>query len=43
MILGENPANRELYSEDMDGIYFVEMGNPSALAKKILEIKGENK
>lgn len=43
MILGENPANRELYSEEMDGIYFVEMGNPQALAKKILEVKGENK
>lgn len=42
MILGDNPANRELYSEDMDGIYFVEMGNPQALAKKILEVKGEN-
>lgn len=42
MILGENPANRELYSEEMDGIYFVEMGNPQALARKILEIKGED-
>lgn len=42
MILGDNPANRELYSEDMDGIYFVEMGNPQALAKKILEVKGED-
>lgn len=42
MILGDNPANRELYSEDMKGIYFVEMGNPQALAGKILEVKGEN-
>lgn len=43
MILGDNPATRELYSEDMDGIYFVEMGNAQALADKILEVKGENK
>lgn len=43
MILGDNPANRELYSEDMEGIYFVEMGNPQALAEKILEVKGEDK
>lgn len=43
MILGDNPANRELYSEDMNGIYFVKMGDPQALARKILEIKGENK
>lgn len=42
MILGDNPATRELYSEDMDGVYFVEMGNPQALAEKILEVKGEN-
>ena len=41
MILGDNSATRELYSEDMDGIYFVEMGNPQALAKKILKIKEE--
>jgi len=43
MILGDNPATRELYSEDMSGIYFVEMGNAQALAEKILEVKGENK
>lgn len=43
MILGDNPATRELYSEDMDGIYFVEMGNAQALADKILEVKGEDK
>ena len=43
MILRDNPANRELYSEDMEGIYFVEMGNPQALAEKILEVKGEDK
>jgi len=42
MILGDNPANRELFSEKMDGIYFVEMGNAKALASKILEVKGEN-
>jgi len=37
MILGDNPANRELYREG-DGKYFVEMGNPEALAKKIIEV-----
>lgn len=42
MILGDNPATRELYSENMKGIYFVEMGNAKALAEKILEVKGEN-
>lgn len=38
MILGENRATRELYHED--GLrYFVKMGDPDALADKILEIK----
>ncbi len=40
MILGENAANHELYSEQMQGIYFVEMGNPNALADKIRTIAG---
>ncbi len=39
MILGDNPANRELYAEDQEGIYFVEMGNSKALADEILKIK----
>lgn len=39
MILGENPANRELFSNDEKTNFFVEMGNPMALANKILYIK----
>ena len=39
MILGENPANHELYSEDQPGISFVEMGSGKKLAEKILECK----
>ena len=35
MILGENPANHELFSED-NRHFFVEMGNAQALAKVIL-------
>ncbi len=37
MILGENPANHELYSEEDPGINFVEMGSGKKLAEKILE------
>lgn len=37
MILGDNPATRELYAPG-DGIYFVEMGNAKALADTILAI-----
>lgn len=35
MILGDNPANRERYTGQEDGIYFVEMGSASALATGI--------
>ncbi len=38
VILGENSANRELFSEEDEGVYFVEMGDPEALKDKILEI-----
>lgn len=38
MILGDNRATRELFSED-DRHFFVEMGNGQALADKILQIK----
>jgi glycosyltransferase involved in cell wall biosynthesis len=38
MILGDSPANHELFSEEQDGIYFVEMGNPHALAEQIKKI-----
>lgn len=39
MILGDNPANHELYSEKESGISFVEMGSGKKLAEKILECK----
>lgn len=38
MILGDNKATRELYTEDKKH-YFVEMGNSQALSEKILETK----
>ncbi|MCD7715795.1 MAG: glycosyltransferase [Lachnospiraceae bacterium] len=38
MILGDNPANRELFSEEDGNIYFVQMGSPEALASKIMDI-----
>ena len=41
MILGENPANHELFTETKGKYYFVEMGSSEKLAKKILEIKKE--
>lgn len=43
MILGDNEATHELYNEDMDGIYFVKMGDADALAEKIIEICDYNK
>lgn len=39
MVLGDSPANHELFNEN-DKRYFVEMGNAPALAKKILDIQG---
>ena len=41
MILGENPANHELFTETKGKYYFVKMGSSEKLAKKILEIKKE--
>lgn len=41
MILGDNDATHELYSESDEGIYFAEMGNPRSLAELILKIKEE--
>lgn len=38
MILGDNPATHELYQED-DMHFFVEMGNPQALAERIMELR----
>ena len=37
-ILGDNPANRELFIEG-DVVHFVKMNDPNDLARKILEIK----
>ncbi len=39
MILGENSATRELFTDD-DKHFFVEMGSVEKLAQKIVEIKG---
>lgn len=39
MVLGDSPANHELFSEESPGISFVEMGNPQRLAEEILSIK----
>lgn len=39
MILGENPANHELYHEGDKGIFYVPMGNPELLAQEILRLK----
>ena len=39
MILGDNPATHELYSESDEGIYFCPMGDPAKLAELILKIK----
>lgn len=39
MILGDNKATHELYSEEQEGIYFVKMGDPRALADLILSIR----
>ncbi len=38
MILGDNEATREIYDESMEEIYFVRMGDPDALAEKIIEL-----
>jgi glycosyltransferase involved in cell wall biosynthesis len=38
VIFGDNPANRELFSTETKNVYFVKMGDPSALADKILEL-----
>ncbi|MCH5255799.1 MAG: group 1 glycosyl transferase [Lachnospiraceae bacterium] len=39
IILGDNPANKELYKNEDEGIYYVEMGSPKALVDRIIEIK----
>lgn len=42
MILGDNPANHELFKEDNDNYYYVEMGSSDKLKEKILYVM-ENK
>lgn len=39
MILGDGPANHELFREDGSTVYFCKMGDPKALAELILKIK----
>ncbi|WP_037296837.1 glycosyltransferase [Ruminococcus flavefaciens] len=39
VVLGDNPANRELFSESDKGVYFCEMGSPEKLAELIKQIK----
>ena len=41
VILGDNPANHELYSENDEGVYFCEMGNSKKLAELIKSIKDQ--
>ena len=38
VVLGDGPANHELFEEDGKTIYYVPMGNARALADKIMEI-----
>ena len=38
MVLGENPANHELFDEDNTNYFYVEMGNPEKLKEKIISI-----
>ncbi|MGA2940358.1 MAG: glycosyltransferase [Syntrophobacteraceae bacterium] len=40
VILGDNPANRELFLTETKNVHFVKMGDPEALADKILELAG---
>ena len=40
VIFGDNPANRELFPSEGKGVHFVKMGDPGALADKILELAG---
>ncbi|MEN8905171.1 MAG: glycosyltransferase [Clostridiales bacterium] len=43
MILGDNKANRELFNENQEKIFFVKMGDSKALSEKIIEIYKEYK
>ncbi|MCD8346672.1 MAG: glycosyltransferase [Lachnospiraceae bacterium] len=43
MILGDNPANRELFDESMEGIFFTPMGDARALTERILKVYEEKR
>ena len=43
VILGDNPANHELYSASDEGVYFCEMGSPEKLAELIKSIKDQRR
>ena len=43
MILGDGPANHELFREDGESVYFCNMSDPEALAELILKIKRQEK
>jgi glycosyltransferase involved in cell wall biosynthesis len=38
VIFGDNPANRELFPADKENVHYVKMGDPAALADKILQL-----
>ena len=40
VIFCDNPANRELFHPEAKQVHFVKMGDPAALADKILELEG---
>ena len=40
VIFGDNAANKELFSADTKNVHFVKMGDPKAMADKILELAG---
>jgi glycosyltransferase involved in cell wall biosynthesis len=40
VIFGDNPANRELFQPGARNVHFVKMGDPGALADKIVDLAG---
>lgn len=38
VIFGDNPANRELFPEGKENVHYVQMGDPAALADKVLQL-----
>ena len=43
VILGDNPANRELFTVGQQNIHFVRMGDPEALANRILQLAAKRR